>query len=73
MHFWGLTLDVVSCNILVICVGLCVDFSVHIAHRFLATPGDRYHLYGYYHLDNNHHFKSTENWKYIDQDWASCA
>eukprot|EP00090_Calanus_glacialis_P022071 TRINITY_DN34049_c0_g1_i2.p1 TRINITY_DN34049_c0_g1~~TRINITY_DN34049_c0_g1_i2.p1 ORF type:complete len:564 (-),score=121.57 TRINITY_DN34049_c0_g1_i2:171-1631(-) len=41
MHFWGLTLDVISCNTLVIAVGLCVDFSVHIAHRFLATPGDR--------------------------------
>lgn len=42
MHFWGLTLDIISCNTLVIAVGLCVDFSVHIAHRFLATPGDKY-------------------------------
>ena len=41
MHFWGLTLDVISCNTLVVAVGLCVDFSVHIAHRFLASPGDR--------------------------------
>ena len=41
LHFWGLTLDVISCNTLVIAVGLCVDFSVHIAHRFLSIPGDR--------------------------------
>merc|ERR1711915_186287 len=41
MHFWGLTVDVISCNTLVISVGLCVDFSAHIAHRFLMTSGTR--------------------------------
>jgi len=41
MHFWGLTIDVISCNSLVISIGLCVDFSVHITHGFLTTPGDR--------------------------------
>ena len=41
MHFWGLTVDVFSCNTLVISIGLCVDFSAHIAHGFLSTSGDR--------------------------------
>ena len=41
LYFWGLTIDVVSCNILVISVGLCVDFFTHIAHGFLVSPGDR--------------------------------
>ena len=41
MHFWGLTVDVISCNTLVISVGLCVDFSAHIAHGFLSSTGDR--------------------------------
>ena len=35
MHFWGLTIDTVSCNNLIIAIGLCVDYSAHIAHRFL--------------------------------------
>lgn len=35
MHFWNLTIDTVSCNNLIIAIGLCVDYSAHIAHRFL--------------------------------------
>uniref|UniRef100_A0A0K2U8Y5 SSD domain-containing protein n=1 Tax=Lepeophtheirus salmonis TaxID=72036 RepID=A0A0K2U8Y5_LEPSM len=35
MHFWGLTIDTVSCNFLIISIGLCVDYSTHVAHRFL--------------------------------------
>merc|ERR1712013_367033 len=41
MHFWGLTVDVITCNTLVISIGLCVDFSAHVAHYFLASHGDR--------------------------------
>ena len=33
MHFWGLTIDTVSCVNLIIAIGLCVDYSAHIAHR----------------------------------------
>ena len=41
MHFWGLTIDMITCNCLVISIGLCVDFSVHIAHAFQIGKGDR--------------------------------
>ena len=34
MFFWGVTIDTVSCVNLVIAIGLCVDYSAHIAHRF---------------------------------------
>lgn len=40
MHFWGLTIDTVSCNNLIIAIGLCVDYSAHIAHRFLLESGN---------------------------------
>ena len=39
LHFWGITIDTVSCNFLVIAIGLCVDYSVHITHRFLYEQG----------------------------------
>ena len=39
MHFWGLTIDTVSCNNLIIAIGLCVDYSAHVAHRYLLEPG----------------------------------
>ena len=39
LHFWGITIDTVSCNNLVIAIGLCVDYSVHITHRFLNEQG----------------------------------
>lgn len=41
LHFWGITIDTVSCNNLVIAIGLCVDYSVHITHRFLSEHGSR--------------------------------
>ena len=34
MYFWGVTIDTVSCVNLIIAIGLCVDYSAHIAHRF---------------------------------------
>jgi len=39
MHFWGLTIDVISCVNLVIAVGLCVDYAAHIVHCFLLQTG----------------------------------
>ena len=39
MHFWGLTIDVVSSIIVIISIGLCVDYSAHIASTFLNVRG----------------------------------
>ena len=39
MHFWGLTIDVVTSIIVIISIGLCVDYSAHIAHAFLTGKG----------------------------------
>lgn len=41
VHFWGLTIDSVSVINLVLAIGLALDYSVHIAHAFLQTPGTR--------------------------------
>ena len=35
MHYWGLTIDIVACTNIIISVGLCVDYSAHIAHSFM--------------------------------------
>lgn len=43
MYFWDLTIDVISCVNLVIAVGLCIDYSAHVAHTFMVMEG----------LDNN--------------------
>ena len=39
MQAWGLTIDVVSSVIVIISIGLCVDYSAHIAHAFLTSKG----------------------------------
>jgi len=39
LHFWGITIDIISCINLVLAVGLCVDYSVHIGHAFLIAKG----------------------------------
>ena len=37
LHFWGVTIDIVSSINLVIAVGLCVDYSVHVAHAYTVS------------------------------------
>ena len=39
LHFWGVTIDVVSFVNIVLATGLCVDYSVHIAHAFSIKKG----------------------------------
>jgi len=41
LHFWGMTIDIISCVSIVLAIGLCVDYSVHIGHAFLIGPGYR--------------------------------
>ncbi|XP_061175023.1 protein patched homolog 1-like isoform X2 [Saccostrea echinata] len=41
MHFWGLSINIVSCINFVIAIGLAVDYSAHIGHCFMTFVGDR--------------------------------
>ena len=41
LYFWDITIDIVSCINIVISVGLCVDYSVHIGHCFVVSSGSR--------------------------------
>ena len=41
MHWWDLTIDMSSMNVLIISVGLCVDFCAHIVHGFLTGHGTK--------------------------------
>merc|ERR1712156_808295 len=41
MYFWGLTIDTVSCNNLIIAIGLCIDYAAHVTHRYLGESGTK--------------------------------
>ena len=41
LHFWGITVDTLSCINIVLAIGLCVDYSAHIAHAFIVSKGNR--------------------------------
>ncbi|XP_042862296.1 protein patched homolog 3-like isoform X2 [Penaeus japonicus] len=41
MHWWGLTIDTVSCIDIVLAIGLCVDYAAHIGHTFMTQTGTR--------------------------------
>jgi len=41
LHFWGMTIDVLSCINIVLATGLSVDYSVHLAHSFIIAKGER--------------------------------
>jgi len=40
MYLWGLTINITAATNLVISVGLCVDYSAHMALTFLTKTGD---------------------------------
>ena len=39
LHFWDITIDIISCINIVLAIGLCVDYSVHIGHAFIVARG----------------------------------
>ena len=39
MYFWNMSIDTVTMTNIIISVGLCVDYSAHIAHTFLTKTG----------------------------------
>merc|ERR1719277_631621 len=39
-HYWGVTMNGVSTIYFLICVGLAVDYSVHVAHCFVNSSGE---------------------------------
>merc|ERR1711915_143002 len=41
LHFWNITIDIISCVNIVLAIGLCVDYSVHVGHAFLIAKGTR--------------------------------
>ena len=42
MYFWGLTVETVITIILVLAVGLSVDYASHIGHTFMIISGKRH-------------------------------
>ena len=40
MQFWGLAIDTSAAVLLSVALGLAVDYSAHIAHAFIITPGN---------------------------------
>ena len=41
LYLWNIHIDIVSCINIVISVGLCVDYSVHIGHAYIVAAGSR--------------------------------
>ena len=41
LHFWDITIDIISCVNIVLAIGLCVDYSVHIGLAFMVAKGTR--------------------------------
>ena len=46
-HFWGVTVNTVSTILLILAVGLAVDFAAHINHIFMVQSGTREGVCGY--------------------------
>ena len=40
MYYWDLTIDMVSTIVLIIGVGLSVDYASHVGHSFLVQTGN---------------------------------
>ena len=42
LHFWDFYMDVNMVVLLIISIGLAVDFSAHIGYTFMTVSGSRY-------------------------------
>ncbi|XP_060591012.1 patched domain-containing protein 3-like [Ruditapes philippinarum] len=41
LQFWGVTIDTASSILIILCVGLAVDYSAHVGHMFMTILGNR--------------------------------
>ena len=41
LYFWGLSINTVTAILLVLVVGLSVDYAAHVAHAFMRATGTR--------------------------------
>ena len=41
MHLLGLTIDVVTSLILILAIGMSVDYAAHVGHTFMTLTGTR--------------------------------
>ena len=41
LHFWDITIDLTSCINIVLAIGLCVDYSVHIGLSYMVAKGSQ--------------------------------
>lgn len=39
MYYWGIAINIISSILIVLSIGLCVDYAAHIGLAFLITPG----------------------------------
>ncbi len=38
MSYWGVGVHAVSCSVIVLAIGIAVDYNVHIAHAYVSQP-----------------------------------
>ena len=53
LQFWNVTIDTASSILIILSVGLAVDYSAHIGHTFMTISGDREGLYYYVITDHS--------------------
>lgn len=41
LYFWGLTIDTVTSVMLILAIGLAIDYSAHVGHTFMTINGTR--------------------------------
>lgn len=47
MYYWGLSINTVTAVLLVLVVGLSVDYAAHVAHAFMRATGSQKGIIGY--------------------------
>ena len=45
LQFWNVTIDTASSILIILSVGLAVDYSAHVGHTFMTISGDKEGLY----------------------------
>ena len=62
LYFWDVYIDVVVVMLLIMTIGICVDYSTHIAHAYDRTSGNKCNILRILHQISMHcYIASLEN------------
>ena len=69
-YFWGVTINAISAVLILLSIGLAVDFAAHIGHAFMTSNGSKegYRDLQFFFQTQNFLFQELIFYNFLDND-----